>query len=242
MVNTNKKIRYQRLAVAKLTDIQKNQMFQLFEQYYVDVNREQFEVDLCEKNHVLTLFDLKNNIIGFSTIFKKQMSTTDGFSFLALFSGDTVIHQDYWGTKSLQKAFFWYIVESKVLAYKQPLIWFLQSKGHKTYLMMRKNFQKSYPNDFSPTPTHLEAAMNFFYLKKYGDDFKVDEGLIRFKNSKGAVKGGMAKPKEEHLKDRDVQYFLRRNPDYGLGHELACVCEIEFSDFLGHISKYFIRF
>lgn len=56
----------------------------------------------------------------------------------------------------------------------------------------------------------------------------------------GAVKGDMAAPSAESMKNLDVQFFLEKNPRYNEGEELACVTEIMWKDFTFHILKYFI--
>ena len=219
----------------------KNEMFKLFEQYYDDVTFNGFSKDLAEKTHCFILRNSKQKLIGFSTIFRRKEFLPDSGQYTALFSGDTVIHKDYWGTKALQKAFFFYILQSKIFSFNKPVYWFLQSKGHKTYLMMRKNFIASFPNYKTPTPVKAQVVLNSFYRQKYGDNFKSKSGLIQFENSLGAAKIDMCKPSKEASLDKDTQFFLERNPDYAKGDELACICEIRFRDFLGHIPKYFLK-
>src|SRR5271170_925643 len=88
----------------------KSRMFQFFSEYYQDVSWEQFQADLAEKTHVFVFTDALG-LVGFSTIFRKPIPEIAPGLFL--YSGDTVIRKDYWGSKILQTAFFRFIVESK---------------------------------------------------------------------------------------------------------------------------------
>jgi hypothetical protein len=213
-------------------------MYSLFEQYYVDVSFECFCSDLAEKTH-LFIFRSNGRLAGFSTIFRKRFPAIGKHTYL--FSGDTVLHEDFWGTKALQKSFFWYILCSKLRSPFQSVYWMLMSKGYKTYMMMRRNFSESYPRFDAPIPAALKSAMDAFYRLKFGEAYDPTQNLIRFRTSHGAVKGFLAAPAPGGQRNAEVAYFLRANPDYRNGTELACIAEIRFQDFLGHIAKYFLR-
>lgn len=225
------------LRVETLSDELKARMFKLFSEYYQDVTYEQFLADLAEKTHIF-LFTDEQSLAGFSTIFRKKLPQVG--SGLFLFSGDTVLRRDYWGSKLLQTAFFRFILESKLISPLQPVYWMLISKGFKTYLMMRRNFAVSFPALGAQTPEKIQNTMDRFYSWKFGQDYLPSEGVIRFKSAKGSVKGDLADPADHAIHDPEVRHFLSLNPGYRDGTELACIAEIRFSDFIGHIPKYFL--
>lgn len=227
--------------VTSLSDEMIAEMYHLFEIYYVDITTEQFRKDLFEKTHVFIFRSRANReLVGFSTIFRKPIPAIAPGLFI--FSGDTVLREDYWGSKILQKVFYRYIVQSKILSPIQPVYWMLISKGYKTYMMMRRNFSYSFPESGRPTPSDAQLILDRFYHWKFGDTYDPKTGLITFDTAKGAVKGGIADPSEAHAQDPSVRFFLERNPDYRKGVELACMAEIRASDLLGHVPKYFSPF
>lgn len=228
------------LPSAELTESDRKEMFTLFAEYYTDVSYEQFTQDLAEKTHVFVFKDTQG-WVGFSTILRKKIPEIAPGYFL--FSGDTVIRKDYWGSKILQSTFFWMILWTKLRSPFQPVYWMLISKGYKTYMMMRKNFQHSFPSPKQKTPEIFERVMRLFYKKKFGESYNPETGVIRFDTPHGAVKGAIAETRgvtPESAEFADVQHFLKLNPDYKNGTELACVAEIRFRDFFFHIPKYFI--
>jgi hypothetical protein len=237
--HNSRKLKSRIVTVSSLSERDLREMFLLFSEYYIDVDFNQFKNDLSEKTHVFMFLD-KSRCVGFSTIFRKRIEgVRAGY---CLYSGDTVLHSDYWGSKILQTTFFRYIVETKLLSPFEPVYWMLISKGYKTYLLMRRNFDSSYPRVDRATPQNLQSAMNAFYQLKFGSCFNPDTGLIRFERPMGAVKGTIADPPSDlKTKDRDVRYFLDKNPGYRNGDELACIAEIRFRDFLSHIPKYFLK-
>ncbi|MFZ4713383.1 MAG: hypothetical protein ACOYL6_06715 [Bacteriovoracaceae bacterium] len=236
-----KKLYAQTVKTSSISEELKKQMFNLFSEYYDDVSWQKFCVDLNEKTHVFLFFTKsEKRLAGFSTILRKKIPDISPGIFL--YSGDTVMHQDFWGAKILQKSFFFFIVESKLKSPFSPVYWMLISKGHKTYLMMRKNFRNSFPNNKEATPKLFQMVQDKFYLEKFKSDYDQKSGLITFKEKLGAVKGEIAHPTKKQLEDSDTAFFLKKNPLFHQGVELACICEIRFQDFLLHIPKFFLKF
>lgn len=215
-----------------------SEMYHLFEKYYVDISYEQFIEDLNEKTHVMFIRNEHNVLVGFSTIFKKKMPDVGRGTFL--YSGDTVIREDYWGTKYLQMAFFYFILRAKIASPFEPVYWMLISKGYKTYMMMKRNFISCWPRKEGSTPSRFKGVQDRFYREKFGTAYKAEKDLIIFEKSKGAVKGDIAAPSEESRKDLDIQFFLKKNPNYPEGEELTCITEILWKDLTFHVLKYFI--
>ena len=121
-----------------------DEMFRLFENYYANVSHAQFKADLLKKEHVFIMRDPQQpDIKGFSTIVAVEAKTVGksaGRSARGFFSGDTVIHQDYWGQGALGVAFLKFLFLQKLKHPLSPLYWFLISKGYKTYLLLTRNF------------------------------------------------------------------------------------------------------
>jgi hypothetical protein len=226
------------ILVTSLNEKTIQEMFLLFGKYYDDVTLERFVLDLKEKTHVFMFYPKgSSRLIGFSTIYRKIIPEIS--SGLFLFSGDTVIHEDFWGSKALQKSFFWFILSSKFRSPLRPVYWMLMSKGVKTYLMMRKNFPYSFPNYLEAMPMVFKNARDAFYTIKFPGAFDAEKGLIRFPEKIGSVKEGTKQASHEALKDPEALFFFKMNPQFQAGEELACICEIRFKDFLYHIIKYF---
>ena len=204
-------------------------MFSLFSQYYIDVNEEHFRQDLHEKTHVFYFTD-RDGLAGFSTIFRKKIPYISSGSIL--FSGDTVTKQQYWGTKVLQRAFFRYIVASKLRSPFKPVYWMLMSKGFKTYLMMRKNFGRSFPTISEATPGNFLGIQRAFYTWKFKNAYNPVTHLISFDKSLGAVKGQLADPTSTQLKNPEVAAFIKFNPRYSRRSRARLYRRIAFHRFL----------
>jgi hypothetical protein len=211
-------------------------MFALFEKYYRSVTRERFLADLAAKELVIRIFAPSGELAGFSTI---QLIPTDfeGERILAVFSGDTVIDRAWWGAKELQRAFFFFLMRQKLARPTTPVFWFLISKGHKTYLLMRNNFT-SWPNRHEPTPPRARALLDHVARLKFPEHYDPARGVIRFPECLGAVRPDhLDVPLEDGL-DPEVRFFLEKNPGYAQGEELCCLAEIRMGELLRAGAKY----
>lgn len=219
-------------------------MFRVFERYYKDVSWEQFIEDLSDKQSLFMVIEeglAGGRIVGFSTNWKRTLALSDGRRATFLFSGDTVVEKEYWGTRLLQMAFFWYILRAKLASPFSPVYWMLISKGYKTYLMMRSNFPNSFPSAEGSIDASTRAVIDEFYSRRFGAAYQPETGLIAFDTPHGAVKEGIAAPPPQLASDPEVRFFMKANPRYQEGVELACLAQVRFSDFPRHLLKYFLR-
>ena len=217
--------------VSRLSPEDRDAMFAVFERYYAEVTREQFEADLAGKNAVIVLCDTeRGDIQGFSTLRKLETTGPDGRICRAVFSGDTVVDQAYWGQKVLGVAFLAYMLRCKLRRPFEPLYWFLISKGYKTYLLMANNFVTHYPRHERPTPPGFQALIDRLGHELFGEHYHPEEGLIRHPRSMGQLREGVAEISEaERASHPRIRFFAERNPDWHEGVELACVAEMTFT-------------
>ena len=235
------KIKIKKISVKKISSEQQKEMFSLFSKYYDSVIFDKFVSDLKNKTAAMLLYDMSvgdGKLIGFSTILREHCKST--ISYTALFSGDTVIEKEYWGRKDLQKAFFSYIVQTKIIFFWRPVYWFLISKGYKTYMMMVNNFRYTYPCQSHDTPSIEQGVLDSFYTKMFSTAYDKDHGLVIAEKNSDYVKGNYQDISEKDLKNLDIQYFFKRNPNFDKGVELACITKITWGDFIFHIPKFFI--
>jgi hypothetical protein len=107
------------LLVADLSGRDRDEMFALMDVVYEGVTRAAFERDLAGKDECIVLRKASGEVAGFST--QRFVSvevdaarvapltgderTTGTTTLAGLFSGDTVIHPDHWGTPVLFQTF-----------------------------------------------------------------------------------------------------------------------------------------
>lgn len=233
------KVQSQVVPVKTLSEAQRQEMLALMVAHYDGIAADVFFADLADKNDVF-LFHAERRLIGFSTILCRRHPGIRRAT--VLFSGDTVIDKDYWGRSFLQISFGRYVLLRKLSRPWEPLYWMLISKGFKTYLMMRRNYQWSFPQHGRQTPDREGHAMETFYGERFSGLYDPATGLIGKENGSYAVKEEWSEPPAELGDDPDLNYFLSANPCCKDGVELACIAEIRLRDYVAIFLKYTPRY
>lgn len=206
---------------AALTAAQRDAMFALMERVYCGMRREAFEADLAGKDEAIVLRSNVGELVGFST--QRTMGVPVGDATVrGVFSGDTVIHPDHWGSPALLQAFARrYVVERP-----DPFWWFLVSKGHRTYRFLTTFFTTFWPDRRTPTPPAARAIMDAYATALHPDDYDAARGVLAYRTPKDRLRPGVAGVTERDLRNPDVAFFVDRNPGHVLGHDLVCLCDL----------------
>ncbi|MBC7661413.1 MAG: hypothetical protein H7249_17090 [Chitinophagaceae bacterium] len=204
-------------------------MYDLYDTYYEQTNFETFESDLRRKTDVILLFDrAKGELQGFSTLVTFMLNRS-GKQIPCVFSGDTIIHERFWGQRSLGVAFLIYMFKKKLARPTLPLYWFLISKGYKTYLLMANNFKEHFPRYEKATPPEMQAMIREASDRLFPDCYQ-DNGTLIFPAEKAArLKVGVAEIDSRLLKHPRIEFFSINNPGWRDGEELACLAEMSLN-------------
>jgi hypothetical protein len=151
-------------------------------------------------------------------------TTFRGDPVTALFSGDTIIDNEYWGSQALFNTFGRILYKLMDEHRGRKTYWFLITKGYRTYLMLPLFFRTFYPRFDEPTPPYEQGLIEHLAGEKYGNLYRKEQGIIAADSY--YLRGEFADVPERKLGNRNVRFFLERNPGFRRGEELACVCEI----------------
>lgn len=211
-----------------LTAPQRARMLALMECCYEGVRPERFHRDLEEKQYVVLLSERRSGeLVGFSTI-RTTLEHLGGRSIEVLFSGDTVIHPDYWGSKELQACFSRFLLSRKLRRPTRPLFWLLLSGGYKTYLLTVNYFPRTLPRHDWQAPPERRALLDELATRWFGSQY--ERGLVRFSDAHYHVRPGLAPIGREALAHPHIAFFAQCNPGHVHGDELVCLSEIRGVD------------
>jgi hypothetical protein len=204
---------------------ERERMFALFGGYYNKVCENTFYADLAEKDSCILLMDAASTEIhGFSTLTQIQ-THLDGEPLVAIFSGDTIIDRDYWGSTELVRAWGRHVFRLADEFDGGRAFWFLISSGYKTYRFLPVFFRQFYPSHNGPTPTQAKALLDQLAQLKFSDKYDAARGVIRLDNPT-PLRDGIADITPARLKDPYVSFFVDRNPGHVVGEQLACLTEL----------------
>jgi hypothetical protein len=208
----------------ELAEADRLTMFQLYQRYYEATSLELFLDDLASKSHIVELH-AEGALCGFSTLSIMDFEL-EGIAARAIFSGDTIIDQAYWGEQALVQSFCRFAGELSAWSNGRRLFWLLISKGYRTYRYLSTFAREYYPNHAGVTPESMRLRMEHLARLKFGDEFDVGSGLVRFPQSRGQLRPAWAQIREPLLEHPAVRFFLMRNPRYWAGEELVCFTEL----------------
>lgn len=197
------------------------QMFQLFREHFDGVSMGQFEVDLKEKNLAL-LLERDGALVGFSTL-RAYASNFDGEPINVIYSGDTIIAPDAWGSTALPRA--WVAAVEALRATLPPArcFWMLLTSGFRTYRFLPVFWREFFPRFDAPTPPATQRMLDQFARERFGPLFK--DGIVRFANSQ-RLRPALLHIPEGRNRDPHIAFFLASNPGHALGDELVAIAEI----------------
>ena len=212
-------------------------MCDLYLEHYDGSSSSLFYRDLDEKTEVLILYH-DAVVVGFSTLLFYSFRH-EGTSVRIVFSGDTVVHQNHWGQQRLHTAWLartnaWWSQNPE-----QPLFWFLLVKGHRTYRFLSAGFKRYFPHHEQSEPALRELAYALA-AERYGNAFLPEQGIVRFAESHGHLRGHIALPDARQSTRPDVCFFLQANPGYVNGDELVCLCPLRPDNLSAFSARYFL--
>lgn len=210
--------------VTELTSIERDRMYALLAHYFVNVTWRQFARDLAEKEWVILLTDAAGQIQGFSTLMRLR-TVVDDEPVVAFFSGDTIIHSDYWGETVLPRLWGRHVFRLAESMQDARVYWFLISSGYKTYRFLPVFFREFYPTCERPTPPAIQRRLDALAQLKFPGEYDPGRGVVRLAAAT-PLRSGVAEITEQRLKDPHVAFFMVANPGYVRGDELACLTEL----------------
>ncbi len=217
--------------VADVTASERNQMFSLMETYYEHMDLSVFEADLHEKQWVILLQDPINNVVrGFSTQMLLNIEV-EGRPVQALFSGDTIVDNEYWAQNPLAQIWGQFALSLIDANRSAQLYWFLITQGYKTYRFLPVFFHEFYPRYDGPTPAWASRVIDALGRRKYPTAYIPDAGIVRADHFGCRLRSEVAEITNRRLRDPHVQFFAEKNPGHARGDELCCFAPLTRENF-----------
>lgn len=213
------------IATDRLDTRERFAMYGLLERHFKGVSPESFERDLDNKEWVLLIRQENDeDLAGFTTIAVSRVQYQEQ-TFAVLYSGDTIMEPDCWGTSALARNWIHAVHALRENIGALPMIWLLICSGFRTYRFLPVFFKEFFPRYDRPAPERTRDLMRFLARQRYGEAFDEASGIVRLDQPQ------MLRP---HLKsagnkrrDRHIEFFERANPDHARGDELVCMASLD---------------
>jgi hypothetical protein len=210
---------------AELGSADREAMCSLLSDYFLNVDQGHFESDLDDKEWVVVVRESENGRIrGFSTLMTLQ-TIVDGQSVVGLYSGDTIVDEQFRGQAELHRAWGCHVWRIAQATSHAKLYWFLVSCGYKTYRFFPLFFREFFPAFDRPMPPLIKRHLDALCEVKFGDQYAQATGVIRFANAT-PLRPEAAVISPQRLSDPHVAFYVGANAGHVAGHGLACLAEI----------------
>lgn len=219
------KLDYQIVEVKDLDNQQRDIMFNLMQRHYDNMKREEFERDLHEKNWVILLFSESGELEGFSTQMLIRADNQEVYADrIVIYSGDTIIAQEYWGSTALPIAQMNLVYRIRAMHPGKRIFWLLISKGLRTYKFTQVLFLEHYPNHLTETPPETKVFMDYLGRLKFGDRYDASRNIVLAENDGQFLKTEFHP--DNSRRNAVADFYYSRNPGYVKGDELLCLTEV----------------
>jgi hypothetical protein len=221
-VNTDK-IEFRLVPCSELAAREKTEMFQLLAEHFHGLTPEQFAHDLAEKNLAL-LLQRGETLVGFSTLLS-YTTTFENASINVIYSGDTIVTPGAWGTTALPRA--WVAGVEALRAESPPgrCFWLLLTSGFRTYRFLPVFWRAFFPRFDAPTPPERQRLLNHLATVRFGSQFIIDNGIVRFAQPQ-RLRAGLNEVASGRASNSHIAFFLSRNAGWIHGDELVCLTEL----------------
>lgn len=209
---------------AELSAAERNRMYAIMCEHFLNVNRDTFDRDLSEKNWVVRMDDADGTLQGFTTL--KLLRHTEGDTqYLGFFSGDTVLAPDFASEGAWLGVWSRFVFEIAEQYPECRSYWVLLTATHRTYRMMTSAFQVFYPDPNRPNAELERRLVAAFVRQKYPSEFDEERGIVSSHDPipyRHAAEVEAASGDHNHYN----QFFRQINPGYLKGDFLCCLTEI----------------
>ncbi len=212
----------------------KGTMYGLMHEFY-QVERESFFCDLNRKTNVILLEDPAGELRGFTSVALYDLCINK-VNTRILFSGDTIIHPDFWGSLELPRVWGHFMFETLQACGSVPLYWFLISSGFRTYRFLPAYFSEFFPRYDRPTPPEMQAVLDAAATSLFSDAYDQKTGIVKL-YSPTPLRAGVSEPSEERLQNPHIAFFLQKNPGHDAGDELACLTRLQWENFKPFVKR-----
>lgn len=213
------------------------QMYQVFSQYYENTSWEVFLHDLSKKTGAFIMRNASGRVVGFSTLMRCTVQV-GGRRVRGVFSGDTIIEREYWGSRALQLEFFKFMIAEKFRYPFDDIHWFLISKGYKTYLLLANNFFTFYPRH-DGNESFLGDIVDAYCEEMFPAYYNRERRILDFGHDYAPLKGDVAEISERMREENPaIRYFDDLNPEWRRGTELPCVGVVDWATLVKYTLRY----
>lgn len=222
-MKTSRRVTFRLVPRADLSPVERAGMFGLLEQHFRGVTPEQFARDLAEKT-LAVLLEREEYLVGFSTLLA-YTTTFENAPVNVIYSGDTIVTPDAWGTTALPQAWVAGVESLRADLPAGRCFWLLLTSGFRTYRFLPVFWREFFPRFDVPTPPDAQRLLNRLARERFGTQFDLTAGIVRFVHPQ-RLRPELKQVPAGREHDPHISFFFTHNPGHSNGDELVCLTEL----------------
>ncbi len=209
-------------------------MFELMSAQFENVDREQFERDLDEKDSVFLVATPDGRVQGFSTLVALEAEVA-GKPVVGLFSGDTIIDPGHWADRQFLRVVGQHLFACAAKWPDRKVYWLLLTCTFRSYRLISGVYREYAPRHDAATTPELKATLDALVPIKFSREYRAEQGIVVLEKTT-PVRPERSDVSTRHLDNEHVNFFVQANPCHARGDFLCCLAEIVPSNLtsLGH--------
>ena len=202
-------------------------MWEIYKHYY-HYSKAYF-MDRLTKQHQFVVFYQGEKLVGFTGI-KIQKVKIAGRTRRLIYYGQTVLDPRVRGKSLLAASGFKLCLKYwKDLLLGRICFW-CDALSYKSYLLFAKSVESCYPSYQAPTPKAIDHVIQYIGNENYKDTFCAATGTVQKPENYINDPSVLVQPADKN--DPDINFYVRQNPGYQVGHGLITVAPIGYKDIL----------
>ncbi len=206
-----------------LTPQDRDEMSGLLESHFDGVTQSQFDADLDSKDWVLRI-TRDDTLVGFSTL-KAYTTAVAGQSVNVIYSGDTVMAPEAWGSPILSRGWIALVRMIQSTRPGERWHWLLLSSGFRTYRFLPVFWREFWPRHDREPDESTRHLIDALATEQFDGCYDRATGVVRFPRPQ-RLRDHLAAVPEGRENDPHIRFFLERNPGHANGDELVCFAEL----------------
>ncbi len=200
-----------------------------FVQRYYDTERDYVE-ELIRHHGSIALFRAPGgvNLVGLAAL-DVYPTTFEGRKVAVIFTSHVMLDEAYRGHNLLQRLGWRTFLRTRRRFPLLPIYWFFDAFGHRSYLLLARNFRDFWPRYDRPVPPWERGFMDHLAREMYRDAWQPELGIVRRSGHK-RLRPGAAPVDAELASDPHLAFYTRANPGHGAGDMLVCLCPLSIAN------------
>lgn len=193
---------------------------------HTEYDRAKLDRTLDESAYVWCCLDAKNRLVG-TTAIRLIPETLEGREVTVIYTAAVAVDQTHRRHGVLAHMGLRSILLERVRRPLRPIWWFALAGSPSGYVQMAHNFVDGWPRPGAVMPTPVRDLLVRLLITVGRPDFRIRDDCFILPDIY-AVCEDEQDPKRWKRADPFVEFFLRVNPDYRRGSDLACLCPVAF--------------